>query len=179
MRCRPDRPKSPRPPPRRSNAQWRLVRAASLVVLLAAFGVSLAACAGGSPGAAKTNTTVHTVTGLTLANATSGDLTGTGAANSIRAATEAACKAAALTVITAITSYKQETGSYPAALSTLTTTKTATGVTVGPWLRSEPTGGSHYAFPYDPSPGKIGVKTPPSARAIPYTADPTSACGPP
>ncbi len=143
-------------------------------------GFSLAACAGGSPSSAKaTNTTVHTVTGLTVAAATSASITATGAGNSIRAADEAACKTTAQSIITAIATYKGEVGSYPAMLSTLTVTKTVTGVALGPWLRSKPDGGSRYAFTYDPSTGRIGVKFPPSATAIPYTADPTSACTPP
>lgn len=155
------------------------IRTATFALLLAVCGLCLAACAGGSPSAAKaTTTTATTVTGITVTNATSGTVTGTSDSSAIKAAAEQACKASAETINTAIAEYKAQVGSYPAALSTLTGTKTEAGTILGPWLRSEPTGGSRYAFTYDPSTGKLSVKAPPSAAAIPYTADPTSACTP-
>jgi hypothetical protein len=160
---------------RRLAGSKRLFATASVIV----SALLLAACAGTPPGAAKASRTApRTVTGLTVGSATSGTTTGTAASNDIKAAAESACKTSAESINAAIAEYDAQTGAFPAALSTLTTTKTMTGTTVGPWLRSPPTGGKSYAFTYDPTTGKIGVRAPPSAEAIPYTADPTSACRP-
>jgi len=57
-------------------------------------------------------------------------------------AAAAACKTTIKTVQTAVAAYDTQVGSYPGTLTALKGTATATGQSVGPWLKNLPATGS-------------------------------------